>query len=275
MLTVAAGAPRLFGQHVLVAEYKGKPVVVRALRKNQPLFEQDGKLERASSSRVGLHKVEEYLPMHISVRDVRVKTRHAQLMDTGTEINRTLQFHAEFESAYKLDEVFLVLDLNSENIGKSMFIWEIGTLEPRKPQPMTLNVPLVDTLGSGKFKLHLFSGGREVFHTQMPFTHIQRSLDRMVAKRTKDVKDALPRPFVGPAPEYPPALRKAKTKGEAVIRFTLSPKGSVLEPVVKSASDPAFGESALAAARQWRFLPKIVSGRAVSTAVDMPFVFTP
>jgi TonB family protein len=49
----------------------------------------------------------------------------------------------------------------------------------------------------------------------------------------------------------------------------------VLDPQVKEASDPAFGESAVVAARQWRFLPRVKNGRAVETQVDMPFDFAP
>ena len=84
---------------------------------------------------------------------------------------------------------------------------------------------------------------------------------------------AAPRPFVGPSPEYPPGLRKAKVKGEAMIRLQIRANGAVLDPQVRSASDPAFGEAALAAIRMWRFLPKVKDGRPVGTEAEMPFSF--
>jgi TonB family protein len=63
--------------------------------------------------------------------------------------------------------------------------------------------------------------------------------------------------------------------GSATIHFTISPNGRVQEPSVKTATSPEFGEAALVAARQWRFLPKVEHGRAVATAAEMPFAFLP
>ena len=68
-------------------------------------------------------------------------------------------------------------------------------------------------------------------------------------------------------------LLKTNIAGEAVIALTVSPNGRVLDPQIKRATDPAFGEAALAAARLWRFLPKVETGRAVATTVEMPFQF--
>jgi TonB family protein len=54
---------------------------------------------------------------------------------------------------------------------------------------------------------------------------------------------------------------------------TLIRNGSVAVRQVKHASKPAFGESALAAARQWRFLPKVKAGKPEAVTVEMPFNF--
>lgn len=45
--------------------------------------------------------------------------------------------------------------------------------------------------------------------------------------------------------------------------------------LLKSATDPAFGEAALAAIRQWRFLPEMKGGLAVEQSADLPFAFVP
>ena len=45
--------------------------------------------------------------------------------------------------------------------------------------------------------------------------------------------------------------------------------------LLRSASDPAFGEAALAAIRMWRFLPSVRNGTPVATNAVIPFVFDP
>ena len=80
---------------------------------------------------------------------------------------------------------------------------------------------------------------------------------------------------VSRAAQLAAALRKAGVKGKAVVTVRITPQGTVRDPVVESASDPAFGEAALAAVRQWRFIPRVEDGRAVEARVNMPFVFAP
>jgi TonB family protein len=70
-------------------------------------------------------------------------------------------------------------------------------------------------------------------------------------------------------------LRKGGTRGEVVLTLRLSPRGAVLDAVLESATVPAFGEAALAVARQWRFLPGVKDGQAVESQVSMPLVFNP
>lgn len=74
-------------------------------------------------------------------------------------------------------------------------------------------------------------------------------------------------------PEYPAELLESAFEGCAVIAVVIGPDGSVESAEVHSAAHPAFGEAALAAARQWRFEPVIEEGRAVSKRVHIPFNF--
>jgi TonB family protein len=48
----------------------------------------------------------------------------------------------------------------------------------------------------------------------------------------------------------------------------------VIDPVVKSASDPAFGEAALGAVKLWRFLPRVKDDYPPETRADVPVVFS-
>jgi periplasmic protein TonB len=82
-----------------------------------------------------------------------------------------------------------------------------------------------------------------------------------------------PKIFVAAAPEYPPSLVSANLRGQAMVAFRIGPNGAVYNPVVQSATDPAFGEAALAAVRVWRFLPAVKDGAAVGIDVVIPVVF--
>ncbi|MSU70392.1 MAG: TonB family protein [Opitutaceae bacterium] len=263
----------LFGQNVLVAEHGDKAYQVVNVSGIQPFVSIDGKLVAAISRRFGLQEVEEYAPVFISVRDAKVITRGGSLSQLGPRQINELLFSAKFESSYRLENVFLVVEMNNASAGKEVFLWEVGTLRPREPKPVSLNVTLASPPDEGKFKLHIFVGGQEAFSSEIPPAEREKKLDLMVAKRIKGQRDAMPKPFFGPAREYPPLLLPTKARGEAVVAICITAKGSVQDPVIKTATDPAFGEAAVAAIRQWRFLPLVKDGQATETTVEMPFVF--
>jgi TonB family protein len=275
LLVVVSLSAVLRAQNGLYAEHGTAFSLVRSAVRNRPYVEENGKLVPASGTRFGLRKVDEYAPYYITIHDIRVSTSQVNVVGTGAEINKAFQFKAQFESPFLLENVFVVLDLNTADAGKALFVWEVGTLRPREWKNVELYIPMAVSVGEGKYKIHLFANGYEVFHSNMPWTYVESALDKMVARHVKDAPDGLPKPFVGPAPEYPAKLRRAKTKGEAVVSFVVSRNGRVLEPAIVSATDPAFGESALAAARQWRFIPRIVNHAPVETKVNFPFTFTP
>lgn len=267
-----------WAQQVLVVEAEGKAQIVRDVHNGFCFYERDGKLVSAArQARTALAPVKEFLPLFVSVRDMEAKSHTLNLMtNSGSgEVNPEFEFRAKFESGYRLEHVFYVLELDSEELGKRVFCDEVGTLEPRLTRSVRIRVPVVAKLGAGKFKLHLFADGGELLHSQMPPLFREAQLDRMVRSRVQGEKDAPVRPFVGPPPEYPKSFLKKRLSGEAAVRFRVSRTGAVLEPAVKSASAPEFGESALAAARLWRFLPKMQNGRPVEAEVVLPFKFEP
>ncbi len=264
----------LAAQNVLYVEYDGKPRLVQGAEGTEPRIELSGKLTTVNGNRFALKKIEEYLPIFISVRDLQVRSTY-DTVDGAGQLNNTMFFNAKFETSYRLENVFLLLDLDLDQAGKVFFLYEVGRLEPNKPKPLSLKVPLASQLGSGQFHFHLFVAGAEALHSEISFFERESSLDRMIARRIANVQEAAPKPFIGPAPEYPALLWKSKIKGQAVITIRIRPNGSILDPAVKSASDPAFGEAALAAAREWRFLPRVKNGHPVESVVQMPFLFSP
>lgn len=275
LLFPGALATPLAAQHVLVAEYKKKAHIVRRVVRNRPMVEIDGKLVAAAKDRFALHPVEEYLPVFIAVRNVSVKTSSVEFTDGSGTINNEFHFSANFVSGVPLENVFVVLELNFERGDKNIFLYEVGNLERDRPRGLELMAPSSIPLGSGHYQLHLFSNGLEVLHSLQPFDYREAMLDRMIAKRVQGRADGPPTPFIGPSPEYPPGLQKTNTKGNTVIRLRVRANGAVLDPEVLEATDPAFGEAAVESLRQWRFLPRIKSGRAIEATVQMPIDFVP
>lgn len=265
----------LAAQSILVVEHNKKPTPVVSARDSRPFVEENGKLVAANGERFALPKVAEFLPVFIAVRNVNVRTSSVELVGSGSQINNQFEFRSTFESAYPLDDVFLVLELVFEDKSKSLFLREIGHLERDRPRSLDLAVRTGYPLGRGHYVLHLFSRGREVLHSQQPFAMREAALDRIVAKRSKDRPDGPPQPFIGPPPEYPAKLLKAKINGQVVLKLRVRTTGAVLDPTIVEASDPAFGEAALESLRQWRFLPRIKDGHPIETVVEMPLTFTP
>jgi TonB family protein len=263
----------LAAQNILLAELDGKFIAVRKARDNRPFVEVDGKLVLADGGRFALRKIDEFRPEFIDVRNLQVKTRHVNV--NGSELNHEFLFNAAVETPYYLDDVFLVLELDTDQAGKVLFLQEVGDLAPETQRTLAITVPLSSGLGEGKYKFHLFAGGLELLTTKMPAEFRDRAVDKMILKRITGVQEAMPKFFTGPPPEYPRALLKAKTVGQAVITLRVGANGRVNDPVVKSATDPAFGESALVAARLWRFLPRVKDGRPVETVLNVPFDFHP
>lgn len=257
-----------------MAEDDGKFYVVCAAKGSRPCVEKDGKVESIDAGSFVLREVPEYLPAFISVRDIKVRTSSMSAGLSSDSINNNFFFDATFESKYRLKDVFLVLYLETEKAGKAVFLNEIGDLEPDAAVPVSVGVPMNGALGSGHYTIYLFAGHSEVLQSEIPFAAQEAALARMVAKRIENVHDAAPKLFIGTFPEYPAALKKANIKGQVVISVRIGANGAVYDPVVKSATDPAFGEAALTAVRLWRFLPRVKDGVPVETLANLPFNFT-
>ena len=271
-LVAALGLPAS-AQNVLVSKNGGKPSVVRSATNGIAYVLDDGKLVAADGNLYALKEVSDYFPVIVEVSGLNVGSSYLTLNNSATALNNELNFNATLTSPQRLDDVFIVLEMNTDG-GKSVFLWGIGTLASYTPSSISIKVPAAFQVGSGHFKFHVFTGGAEVLNSMMGYLYVDGALDRMVRKRVAGVWDAQIKPFIYFAPEYPKQLKNAKVAGRAVVKVHVNELGSVSDPVVKEASDPEFGRAALDAVRQWRFLPRIKEGQPVETTVDVPFVFS-
>jgi len=85
--------------------------------------------------------------------------------------------------------------------------------------------------------------------------------------------DALPNPYLPPAPEYPKAARDAGIQGTVVVEAHLTIAGTVDEVRVMK-SIPALDDAAMKAVGRMRFSPAYFRGKPYAVWVVVPVKFT-
>lgn len=86
--------------------------------------------------------------------------------------------------------------------------------------------------------------------------------------------DERPSVLRGAMPEYPQQARRLRQEGRVLVRVVVDEQGSPVTALVQEAAPSGvFEQSALNAARRFRFLPGKIAGRSVMTAVLIPFEF--
>lgn len=275
LATVLGFAVRLPAQQALFAEYMGGAHLVRKIHHGWVTIEYGGKMVEFNPTHSALLEAEEYLPILVEVNEAQGGTSEAGSR-RGLSFNNAYFFQADLTSPVDLSDVYFVIERKSEADGKIINFQEgIGELKAGLPRQVAVRVPLEGKLDRGSRRLHLFSSGRELFTTQQPPGYRETMLDKMVAKRISGVTKAAPMPFITAEPVYPALLRSSGSAGEATVEFRILPSGVVADPVVKTATAPAFGEAAVAAVKLWHFLPGVREGHAVETTVQLPLSFTP
>jgi TonB family protein len=241
---------------------------------------EDGKSARCEGAHFVLKPTAEYLPVSIKVLNLYFKKGARAISDNGTANELLVHagrfvFNADFQAPCALDNVVLALELVSKKDGNSLYLQGIGHLDAYQIKHISIDQITPYRLTNVRFGgLHLFVDGRETFNSRISVAEREAALDRMVSRRIAAVQDAGPRPLVVTDPIYPAAL-KTKTNGKAVIAISVDQNGKVLNPSVRSATDPAFGAVAVEAIAQWRFVPRVKDGHPVESTVEVPFDFSP
>lgn len=86
-------------------------------------------------------------------------------------------------------------------------------------------------------------------------------------------EDYAPRPVDRVRPVYPAKYRDVGMEGEAKIEIIVDSEGVVRDPKIVYATQIEFGDAALAAVANWKFLPGIKGGRKVNTKLVIPIFF--
>lgn len=73
-------------------------------------------------------------------------------------------------------------------------------------------------------------------------------------------------PIAKQAPDYPQRALDRHIEGECTVAYTVDPQGRVNDPQVVGNCHPLFVKPSLAAAKRFRYQPRVVNGQAVAVA---------
>lgn len=108
-------------------------------------------------------------------------------------------------------------------------------------------------------------------HEQQLAQARQAESDRQAAARARARADAEAasrqyQPIAKQAPDYPQRALDRHIEGECTVAYTVDPHGRVNDPQVVGNCHPLFVKPSLAAAKRFRYQPRVVNGQAVAVA---------
>ena len=274
-LALLAAAPAAMAQNLLVVQEGNSTAVVRAIGANGPMIEIDGKLRNASGSTYGFRKAKAYRKGMITITNFAVTISHTD--NLGVDYGYGLDAVGHLESSVSLQRCFIVLEITSGK-DKGVFYNELPDLPAGEIRELRIVARLRDQVEAGTYQIHIFSDGLELLNSKMPASYLMqesRRTDALILQNTPDHTVALNREKAVVAPVYPAALVAQGLAGSAQVRCTINVRGEVVSAEVAQATQPLFGEAAVAAVRQWKFEPAVKDHHYVEATVIVPVNFAP
>jgi TonB family protein len=268
-MALASGAGA-FGQNVFLAAYSNEPAkMVKGVSLDRLLVETDGKTEVITANHYSFGHALFYRPGLVTLSDFRIQNRHLVSQKTGANLNYELRIFGNVTSDVELKDCFLVLEIDAwKNLA---CVWEeLRDLGPGKSTELNHTFMLDGPLVEGNYRLHIFSAGLEVLHSRMRSDYIAVQQEKTKALLAHKNQDFPPLPAHRSPPTYPAELKSQKSAGSAQVKCVVTAKGEVKSVTLVSATQPAFGEAALAAVPKWKFDPAVkdrhfVDGETVVT----------
>lgn len=257
-------------QKYVAATESSKSLPVIAVDGTQPLVADSGKLRPAKAKATfELKTSPTYSDAFLQVDAYKVRANP----EKPGEVTLT----AKLTPDRGLPRVFMSVEvLDEDGKLKELKLFPLDPMSPTQPASYSISVPGSTEKGTkAKPRVRYFADSLELIHSR-------QSADAQTKARAK--RDAYtlsknPSRPLAPAyqvsPEYPAAFATSRKAGQAVVVCVTDASGMVTDARVKSASEPEFGEAAVAAVRQWVFTPEIKNGQFVGSTVGIPFNFTP
>ena len=271
-LALFTAVPAALAQNVLTVLESSGPQVVRAASLGNALIEVNGKLVIAGGTQFGLRKAAAY-------RKGLIKFSQLAVRETRTEENTLVTFGNDFDayltSDTPLKHCFIVLEITIEN-EKGLYMSELKDLNPGEQHKIRISARSREHLDEKHYLLHVFSDGVELLNSTMSEDYIAqqaKKTDELLLKNRPDSPVRMARGTAPAVPVYPPGLLAQGVAGTAKVSCTIDAQGAVTAVDVVEATNPQFGESLAAAARQWKFEPAVKDHQYVAATAVIPYSF--
>jgi TonB family protein len=228
-----------------------------------------GSLKSTLGSGLFLHKAPYFHSGPVRVEEFKMTTRWLEA--DGSELNAEMTLVGYLTASETLDNCYLAFEMLDEN-GRTR---QIGTIAlPRlvagAKQPLRALLKLAGKPEEGRYRIHIFADRLECLTSLMGSNYVfgKTTAGDLAGSAGRD-----PAPLLGVAPVYPRNLVAQAIPGDARIACLVGPDGDVREASVQQADRPEFGEAALAALKQWLFVPAVKDHHYVAERIVVPFHF--
>ncbi len=265
LLLLLAGSAR--AQHILLSQINGRLGLVQQVVGLVPYARIDGALRSGRGSGLIFHSAPFYHNGSILVE--KQAMTYQWLEADGAALNVDMTLVAYLTASQTMDNCFVAFEMldpkgQTLNIG----VVELPRLEAGNKQPMRVLLKLATVPKEGHYRVHFFSDHLECLTSLMGNDYM---FGKTMAKDLAQTAARHPSVLLGVAPVYPKGL--APQAGAARISCLIGAEGEVVEASVEQAVQPEFGEAALAAVKQWIFVPGVKDHRYVAERIVVPFTF--
>ena len=135
-------------------------------------------------------------------------------------------------------------------------------------RPSVVRVPLIRRPEMPPRVLDLHTSARASFESsaRVILADAEPSISLVQYERARESLMRELRPVVKVAPVYPLAAVQRGIEGHVVLEYTVTRNGTVADPVIVESSHPLLNRAALDAAREFKYMPRIIRGEAVEVS---------
>jgi len=235
---------------------------------------QNGKLTEIQNYKTTILKgTASYADGYIKADDFRVD---AVFDESGVPDDKTFSLKGTLTSDRTLTNNFLFFEFEADpGNPPTIVIAEAPDLTAGNRTVLRLNIPQDPTLRlqERNYNVHFFSGIHEHVTSLMPDADQAKAQTLTDAEILVRTESRAPRPVLKIRPDHPADI-PPDTEGSATVHCRIGADGMVHDASLAGATNSEFGESALAAVRQWVFAPAIRNHEYVDMTVNIPIMFT-
>ena len=144
--------------------YKDQQYRVIDVKRNQPVIQVEDKRRTISRSKIGMNKQDRFSfkDGYFELKDRQIRSRSQSSSSGGGQFNSRLFFKAQIRTSVDLENCFIVIELIPHAGESRIVLAELKDFKANKWTKVEFSVPTIKSLGGGKAKHYIFSGGVQV-----------------------------------------------------------------------------------------------------------------